>query len=234
MTNLSASLVFTLWKIDNIKYTIITILKYTVQLLFSCLVLSDYLQRMDCNMAGFLVLHHLLELAQTHVHWSGDAIQAYSHYCATSVRSHSFCTNKTLTAHNSSSSPLPSFWQPPCYFLFLWIGLLSVSHVSGIILCLSFGTNISLSRVSTRSIHAMACDRIAFLFCAWVLSCVWYPMDCSLPGCSVHRISQAKILEWVAISFSRESSPPRDRIRVSCISRQILYHWATWETHLPF
>ena len=36
------------------------------------------------------------------------------------------------------------------------------------------------------------------------------PMDCSLPGSSVHGISQARILEWVAISSSRGSSPPRD------------------------
>ena len=36
------------------------------------------------------------------------------------------------------------------------------------------------------------------------------PMDCSLPGSSIHRIFQARILEWVAISFSRVSSQPRD------------------------
>ena len=35
-------------------------------------------------------------------------------------------------------------------------------------------------------------------------------MDCSLPGSSVHGILQARILEWVAISFSRGSSQPRD------------------------
>ena len=35
-------------------------------------------------------------------------------------------------------------------------------------------------------------------------------MGCSLPGSTVHGISQARILEWVAISFSRGSSPPRD------------------------
>ena len=44
------------------------------------------------------------------------------------------------------------------------------------------------------------------------------PMDCSLSGSSVHGILQARILEWVAISFSRESSQPRDRTRVSCIA----------------
>ena len=54
-------------------------------------------------------------------------------------------------------------------------------------------------------------------------------MDCSLPGCSVHGISQSRILEWVIISFSRESSWPRDQTRISCIGRQILCHWATWE-----
>ena len=44
------------------------------------------------------------------------------------------------------------------------------------------------------------------------------PMDCSLPGSSVHGILQARILEWVAISFSRGSSRPRDRTWASCIA----------------
>ena len=44
------------------------------------------------------------------------------------------------------------------------------------------------------------------------------PMDCSPPGSSVHVILQARILEWVAISFSRGSSKPRDRPQVSHIS----------------
>ena len=64
---------------------------------------------------------------------------------------------------------------------------------------------------------------------------LWDPMDCSIPGSSVHRIFQARVLEWVAISFSRESSQPRDQTQVSCIlyiDRQILYHCATWETQL--
>ena len=52
-------------------------------------------------------------------------------------------------------------------------------------------------------------------------------LDCSLPSFSFHGIFQARILEWVVISFSRGSSPPGDLTRVSCIScigRQILYH----------
>ena len=53
-----------------------------------------------------------------------------------------------------------------------------------------------------------------------------------LLGSSVHGISQAGILEWVAISFSRGSSWPRDQTHascVSCIGRQILYHWVTMQ-----
>ena len=55
-------------------------------------------------------------------------------------------------------------------------------------------------------------------------------MDCSLPGSSVHRILQARILEWVAIS--KGSSWPgvtRPVPRISCIGKQVLYHCTTWE-----
>ena len=44
------------------------------------------------------------------------------------------------------------------------------------------------------------------------------PMDCSPPGSSVHGILQARILEWVATSFSRGPSRPRDQTQVSCIA----------------
>ena len=54
-----------------------------------------------------------------------------------------------------------------------------------------------------------------------------------LPGPSVHGISQVRVLEWVVVSFSRGSSQGRDQICVSCISRRVLYHWATRETPLP-
>ena len=59
-------------------------------------------------------------------------------------------------------------------------------------------------------------------------------MDCSPPGSSVHGISQARILEWVAISYSRGSSWPRDWTWVSCVScigRQVLYHWCHLGSH---
>ena len=55
------------------------------------------------------------------------------------------------------------------------------------------------------------------------------PMDCSLPGYSVHGIFQAIVLEWIAISFSKGSSQPRDWTRVSRIVDRCLTVWATRE-----
>ena len=73
------------------------------------------------------------------------------------------------------------------------------------------------------------------VFGACVLNCVRLfcdPMDCCPPGSSLCGILQARILEWVAIPFPREPSPPRDGTwvsGVSCIARWILHHRATQE-----
>ena len=64
-------------------------------------------------------------------------------------------------------------------------------------------------------------NNVFVLWCAWLLSHVRLfcdPTDCSSPGSSVHKISQARILERVAIPFSRGSSQTRDRTQVSCIA----------------
>ena len=58
------------------------------------------------------------------------------------------------------------------------------------------------------------------------------PMDCSLPGSSVHEILQARILEWVAIPFSRGFSQPRDQTWVSCFVGRFITVWATREAHM--
>ena len=58
------------------------------------------------------------------------------------------------------------------------------------------------------------------------------PMDCSPPGSSVYGISQARMLEWVVIPFSRGSSWPKDQTCISCIDKWILYCWAIMEA--PF
>ena len=55
------------------------------------------------------------------------------------------------------------------------------------------------------------------------------PMDCSPPGSPAHGILPTRILEWVAIPFSRISSQPRDQTWVSCIAGRFFTIWATGE-----
>ena len=66
-----------------------------------------------------------------------------------------------------------------------------------------------------------------------VFDALWL-MNCSLPDSSVHGILQARILEWVAISFSRESSRPTDWTWVSCIAGRFFTSWVTREAHIKF
>ena len=78
----------------------------------------------------------------------------------------------------------------------------------------------------------------------WRVQLFETPMDCSWPGSSVHGISQARILEWVAISSFRGSYWPRDWTLISCTGRWILFfffgrwilnHPVYWETpYKPF
>ena len=62
-------------------------------------------------------------------------------------------------------------------------------------------------------------------------------MDCSPLGSSVHRISQARILEWIANCFFRGSSWPRDQTRVSCVFKiagRFFTHWAVEEAQFIY
>ena len=79
---------------------------------------------------------------------------------------------------------------------------------------------------------AMACHRDRGSLEKWKWSCSVHtlcePMDCSLPGSSVHGIFQAGIMEWFAISFSRGSSWPRDQTQVPhIVGRHFTRHLAT-------
>ena len=71
-------------------------------------------------------------------------------------------------------------------------------------------------------------------YCLVTKSCLTLcdPMNCSLPGSSVHGISQARTLEWNAISLSRGSFQHKDWNFISCLGRLILYHWATRKAKL--
>ena len=86
---------------------------------------------------------------------------------------------------------------------------------------------ISFPRRSPPSIEQSSlCYRVGSRCCCLVAkSCLTLssPIDCSPPSSSVHGISQARMLEWVAISFSRRSSWPREQIHVSCIGGWIIF-----------
>ena len=80
--------------------------------------------------------------------------------------------------------------------------------------------------------QAGACGSYYYCCCSLVTkSCPTRcdPMDCSPPGSSVLGISHARILEWVAISFSRGSFQPRDWTRVSCIRQALADGFFTTE-----
>ena len=70
-------------------------------------------------------------------------------------------------------------------------------------------------------IHSI--NSVCVVFVAKSYLTLFHPVDCSAPGFSVHRISQARIVEWVAISFSRRSRP-WNGTPISFTGWQILYH----------
>ena len=81
---------------------------------------------------------------------------------------------------------------------------------------------LSITRSQNKLASSQGCCVLITLFCCcYSLSCVRLfcdPMDCSPPESFVHGIFQARILEWVVISFSRGSSWPRDQICIFCIT----------------
>ena len=99
---------------------------------------------------------------------------------------------------------------------------------SAILTCAVSPSPLLLSNTQTRSaeqyhVHCCCCCLVANFY-----PTLWDSMGSSLPGSSVHGILQARILQWVASSFSRGSPQPRDQTCGSGIGRQILYHWVTW------
>ena len=81
---------------------------------------------------------------------------------------------------------------------------------------------------------------VVVVFVAKLCPTLCDPMDCSPPGSSVHEILQARILEWVAIPSSRESSWPRDQTRSPPLQadslpfeplRKPIWSWWKWKSH---
>ena len=110
--------------------------------------------------------------------------------------------------------------------------------VCQVLWCLALLNSCSCWRVNLTNKLCM-CLRFFFRLNVLVLvaqSCLILcdPMDCSPPGSSVHEILQATVLEWVAISFSRGSSWPRDQTQVSCTAGRFFTDWTTREAQTKY
>ena len=127
-----------------------------------------------------------------------------------------------------------SLSEPKCLTIHSGNHLLSSGSCSIKVLCLTC-THLMLSFPGFQIKNYTKCLQTACCYCYLVANSrptlSVDSMDDSPSGSSVHGIFQARILEWVAISFSMGSSQPRDRHWVSCMGRSVLffYHWATRE-----
>ena len=102
-----------------------------------------------------------------------------------------------------------------CYFTFWYSLLLLILESSKTIYVELLAYILMFESEKWKLSHVRLCDHV----------------DCSPPGSTVHGILQARVLEWVAISFSRGSSRLRDQTQVSCIAGRLFDLWATREAY---
>ena len=120
-------------------------------------------------------------------------------FCHTSTWIHHACIHVPNLETPSTSLPVPSLWVIPVHQP--WASCIMHRTWTDDSFLIWYYTcfNVILPNHSTLSLSHRA---------------LWYPLDCSLPGFSIHGILQARILKWVAISFSR----PRGRTHISWVS----------------
>ena len=146
-----------------------------------------------------------------------------------------YCLSLSELLHFTSPGPF-MLLQIALFHSFLWLSNISLYICMCVCVCMYTYTYI----ISV--VHMCICTHMyiytyihkhTFVLLAKLCPTLLWPHGLhSLLGSSVHWILQAGILEWVAISYSRGSCWPRYQTcvsGVSCVGRQILYHWATWE-----
>ena len=204
-------LIFKNWNIVALQCLFLAVLSFRCCMGFSLVAISGgYLLFAVCG---------LLTAEASLVAWSEHGLQACDlSSCSSRALEHrlsSFGTGTSLPLQHVGSSWTRNGTHVSCigrWVLYHWTTRKAPSNSS-------LERNINSQNLKFTCVHAQLC----------LTRCD--PIDCSPPGSSVHGISHARILEWVAISFSRESSWPWDWTPVSCIDRQILYLWATWKAH---
>ena len=123
-------------------------------------------------------------------------------------------------------------WRRPSYFSLLFSGSLhSVGYIFHFLPCflLLFFPQLFINPPQTTTLPSCISFSLSESEVAQLYPTLCDPTDCSLPGSSVHGIFQARILEWVAVSFSRGSTQPKDWTRVSRIGGRRFNLWATRE-----
>ena len=103
---------------------------------------------------------------------------------------------------------------------FCQIYLVNSTNIKKLVIA-SIGEDTDYSSTASMNISSHShCRQQSVCVCVsrYVMPNSYGPMDCSPPGSSFHGILQARLLEWVAIPFSRGSSRPKDRTWVSCIA----------------
>ena len=117
-------------------------------------------------------------------------------------------TLKSLLQHRSSKASIlrhSTFFTVQLSHPYMTTGkTIALTRQTSVDKVMSLLLNMLSSEVASASEVAQSCPTLC------------NPMDCSLPVSSVHGIFQARVLEWIAISFSRGSSQPRARTQVSC------------------
>ena len=199
---------------------------------------------MDCSTPAFPVHHQLPELARTDVHWVGDSIQPSHPLSSPSPPAFNLSQHQGPFQWVASSHQVAKvlklqhqsfqwiFRIDSLYWYSGWFDLLAVQGVLKSLLQHQFKSINSwvlslLYGPPLTSVHDLSVDLDKLSVCLCVLSWAWLSntTDCSPPGSSVRGIFQARILERVAISPSRGSSPPRDPIP----DLLPFNHWVTWE-----
>ena len=172
---------------------------------------------MNCSMPGLPIHHQLPEFTQSHVHWQCQ-------WCHSTISSSGIPFSCLQSFPKSGSFPMSQFFTSGGQS----IGVSALASVppmntqdwsplegTGWITLQSKGLSTVFSNTTVQSCPLL-----------------FDPMDCSLPGSSVHGMLQVRILGWLAISFSRESSQTRDQTWVSCIAGRFFTFWVTRERNV--
>ena len=176
---------------------------------------------MNRSTPGLPAHHQLPELTQTHVHRVSDAIQPSHPLLSPSPPAPNPSQHQSLPKHKILSK-VSFFLSNLVFYTYNNLSLLSYLEITSI-------------RTKLFSFSLIKCIFISYIFFLWsrsVVSDSLQPQGCSLPGSSVHGIFQARVLERVAISFSRGSSQPRDWTQVFHIAGRCFTLWATREAPL--